>query len=177
MEARLLRITVAPPEARLRRCVEPPKRILYTQCVENFHNPLRQPARPMPKRIAAVGAGAIGPAIGYYLKNALPALDLVLVDVRQEALDRAVGRFGEYAGKAVGRSKMTEAQAAAVTRAVHATTDYAEIRGADWLLEGATEVGNAAFGRSACTAAAREGIGAFLEHGSRTTRAPSEEAT
>ncbi|MFO1361808.1 MAG: enoyl-CoA hydratase-related protein [Burkholderiales bacterium] len=103
-------------------------------------NPLlRAPARPLPRRIAVIGAGTIGPDIGYYLKSALPALELVLVDVRQEALDRALARFGEYAGKAVKRRKMTEAQAAAVTQGVRATTDYEAIRGADWVLEAATE--------------------------------------
>src|SRR3990167_362177 len=75
-------------------------------------NPLLQaPARPLPKRIALIGAGTIGPDIGYYLKSALPELDLVLVDVAQGALDRALARF----------------------------TDYAAIRGADWVLEAATE--------------------------------------
>jgi enoyl-CoA hydratase/3-hydroxyacyl-CoA dehydrogenase len=104
------------------------------------HNPLlRTPVRPLPQRVAVIGAGTIGPDIGYYLKSALPALELVLVDVRQEALDRALARFGEYADKAVRRKKMTAAQGAAVTQGVRATTDYAEIRGADWVLEAATE--------------------------------------
>ncbi|MCC6213121.1 MAG: 3-hydroxyacyl-CoA dehydrogenase/enoyl-CoA hydratase family protein, partial [Burkholderiales bacterium] len=103
-------------------------------------NPLLEtPARPMPRRIALIGAGTIGPDIGYYLKSALPALELVLVDVAQAALDRALARFGEYAKKALARGKMTEAEAAAVTRGVQASTDYAAIRGADWVLEAATE--------------------------------------
>jgi len=93
----------------------------------------------MPRRIALIGAGTIGPDIGYYLKSALPALELVLVDVAQAALDRALARFGEYAKKALARGKMTEAEAAAVTRGVQASTDYAAIRGADWVLEAATE--------------------------------------
>ena len=105
-----------------------------------LRNPmLRTPVRPLPTRIAVIGAGTIGPDIGYYLKSALPALDLVLVDVRQDALDRAVARFGEYAAKAVARGRMTEAQGATVTRGVRATTDYEAIRGADWVLEAATE--------------------------------------
>jgi len=103
-------------------------------------NPLLQsPARPLFKRIAVIGAGTIGPDIGYYLKSALPDLELVLVDVQQTALDRALARFGEYAAKARARGKMDEAQAAAVTRGVTGTTDYAAIRGADWVLEAVTE--------------------------------------
>ncbi len=106
----------------------------------SYRNPLlRAPARPLPKRIAVIGAGTIGPDIGYYLKSALPDLELVLVDVEQAALDRALARFGEYAAKTRARGKMDEAQAAAVTRGVSATTDYAAIRGADWVLEAVTE--------------------------------------
>ena len=106
----------------------------------SYRNPLLQaPARPLPKRIAVIGAGTIGPDIGYYLKSALPDLELVLVDVQQAALDRALARFGEYAGKARARGKMDDAQAAAVTRGITATTDYAAIRGADWVLEAVTE--------------------------------------
>ena len=105
------------------------------------HNPLlRTPVRPLPKRIAVIGAGTIGPDIGYYLKSALPALELVLVDVRQEALDRALARFGEYAGKAVKRGKLTAAQGAAVTQGIRATTDYEAIRGADWVLNSDAEI-------------------------------------
>jgi enoyl-CoA hydratase/3-hydroxyacyl-CoA dehydrogenase len=93
----------------------------------------------MPARVAVIGAGTIGPDIGYYLKSALPDLDLVLVDVAQTAVDRALARFGEYAAKARARGKMSEAEAAAVTRGVRGTTDYQAIRGADWVLEAATE--------------------------------------
>jgi enoyl-CoA hydratase/3-hydroxyacyl-CoA dehydrogenase len=103
-------------------------------------NPLLQaPARAMPARVAVIGAGSIGPDIGYYLKSACPELELVLVDVAQAALDRALARFGEYAAKARARGKMSEAEAAAVTRGVSASTDYEAIRGADWVLEAATE--------------------------------------
>jgi enoyl-CoA hydratase/3-hydroxyacyl-CoA dehydrogenase len=103
-------------------------------------NPLLEaPSRPMPSRIAIVGAGTIGPDIGYYLKSALPALELVLIDVAQDALDRAVARFDGYAKKAVEKRKMKPAEAAAVTRGITATTDYSALRGADWVLEAATE--------------------------------------
>ncbi len=105
-----------------------------------FRNPLLQtPARAMPARVAVIGAGTIGPDIGYYLKSARPALDLVLVDVAQAALDRALARIGEYAAKARARGKMSEAEADAVLRGVRATTDYEAVRGADWVLEAATE--------------------------------------
>jgi enoyl-CoA hydratase/3-hydroxyacyl-CoA dehydrogenase len=103
-------------------------------------NPLLQaPARSLPSRVAIIGAGTIGPDIGYYLKSALPGLDLVLVDVAQAALDRALARFSDYAAKARARRKMSDAEADAVTKGVRGTTDYDEIRGCDWVLEAATE--------------------------------------
>jgi enoyl-CoA hydratase/3-hydroxyacyl-CoA dehydrogenase len=105
-----------------------------------LRNPLLQaPARPLPSRVAIIGAGTIGPDIGYYLKSALPALELVLIDVAQAALDRALARFAEHAAKARARGKMTEAEAGAVTRSVRGTTDYDAIRGCNWVLEAATE--------------------------------------
>jgi len=103
-------------------------------------NPLlRTPARALPQHVAIIGAGTIGPDIGYYLKSALPQLRLTLVDVAQPALDRAVQRFQEYASKAVARGKMKDAQAAAVTAHVEATTDYGRLAGCDWVIEAATE--------------------------------------
>jgi enoyl-CoA hydratase/3-hydroxyacyl-CoA dehydrogenase len=103
-------------------------------------NPLLQaPARPLPSLVAVIGAGTIGPDIGYYLKSALPALDLVLVDVAQAALDRALARFADYAAKARTRGKMSDAEADAVSKGVRGTTDYDAIRSCDWVLEAATE--------------------------------------
>ena len=45
-------------------------------------NPLLiRPRRPMPQRIGIVGAGTIGPDIGYYLASEVPQCRLVLLDV------------------------------------------------------------------------------------------------
>ena len=106
----------------------------------SYNNPLLEtPTRPLPRRVAIIGAGTIGPDIGYYLKSALPDLELVLVDVAQPAIDLALQRFQEYSNKAVARGKMSEAQAAAVARGVTGSLDYAAIRDCDWVLEAATE--------------------------------------
>ena len=105
-----------------------------------FANPLLQPpAWPMPRHVAIIGAGSIGPDIGYYLKSALPGLALTLVDLQQPALDAALARFRGYADKAVARGKMKAEQAQAVLADVRTSTDYDAIAGADWVLEAATE--------------------------------------
>ncbi len=103
-------------------------------------NPLiTRPARPLPSRVAIVGAGTIGPDIGYYLKSALPDMELVLIDIRQAAIDGALERLAGYAAKGVKRGKMSEAKAARVLEHIEGTTDYAALAGCDWVLEAATE--------------------------------------
>lgn len=106
----------------------------------SYANPLLfRPNRPLPRTVAVIGAGTIGPDIGYYLKSALPELTLFLVDVAQPALDHATQRFHTYAKKAVERGKLSEGAAKLVTSNLHATLDYEKIRDADWVIEAATE--------------------------------------
>jgi enoyl-CoA hydratase/3-hydroxyacyl-CoA dehydrogenase len=106
----------------------------------SYANPLlHKPSRPLPQRVVIIGAGTIGPDIGYYLKTALPDLTLHLVDVAQAPLDRALERFRSYAQKGVERGKVSAAQAEQVTQNVHATIDYGVAHDADWVIEAATE--------------------------------------
>ena len=103
-------------------------------------NPLlRAPTRAMPRHVAVIGAGSIGPDIGYYLKSALPGLKLTLIDIAQPALDAALARLRGYAEKAVARGKMKPAEAEAVLRDLHGSTDYDALAGCDWVIEAATE--------------------------------------
>ncbi len=103
-------------------------------------NPLlHQPQRALPHHVAVIGAGTIGPDIGYYLKSALPHIRLTLLDVAQPALDRALQRCADYARKAVARGKMSEADAAAVTANIVGTLDYGALADCDWVIEAATE--------------------------------------
>lgn len=105
-----------------------------------LQNPLlHKPTRAFPKSIAIIGAGTIGPDIGYYLKSAVDDLTLYLVDISQEALDRGRRRFEDYARKAVERGRMRRQQADKVLANVHTTTNYDDIAGVDWALEAATE--------------------------------------
>ena len=108
---------------------------------QRFANPLLPSPRAgqSPRHVAIIGAGSIGPDIGYYLKSALPGLALTLVDIAQPALDAALARFAEYARKAVARGKMNAEQAAAVTCDLRGSTDYAALADCDWVIEAATE--------------------------------------
>jgi len=103
-------------------------------------NPLLiQPTRLLPKEIAIIGAGTIGPDIGYYLKSALPGSRLYLIDIAEQALKNAEIRYSAYAKKAVNRKKMTAEQAQAVLEDVIYTADYDRIRNCDLVIEAATE--------------------------------------
>ena len=103
-------------------------------------NPLLlEPSRPAPKHVAIIGAGTIGPDIGYYLLSALPNLRLTLVDIAPEALERAQQRIEGYVRKGLKRRKLSEAQAEQVRAGLVLTLDYAELAGADWVIEAATE--------------------------------------
>jgi enoyl-CoA hydratase/3-hydroxyacyl-CoA dehydrogenase len=106
----------------------------------NYYNPLlAKPERPMPKVVAMIGAGTIGPDIGYYLKSALPDIELYLVDIIEKPLENAKKRIAGYIQKAIEKKKMTEEQSKAVETNIHYTMDYGDIKGADLVIEAATE--------------------------------------
>ncbi len=109
---------------------------LYTA----YHNPLLiKPARPLPKEMAVIGAGTIGPDIGYYLKSAMPDSRLFLVDVVEEPLRNAEKRLSGYAKKAVDREKITGEQAEAVLENIFYTMAYEDLKNCDLVIEAATE--------------------------------------
>ncbi len=111
-----------------------------TQLYPSSFNPLfNKPIRPAPKEIAVIGAGTIGPDIGYYLKSALPGIKLYLVDVVEEPLSRAEKRISSSVQKAVDRRKMKEDQAQAVLNNIIYTMDYTQIKNCDLVIEAATE--------------------------------------
>jgi enoyl-CoA hydratase/3-hydroxyacyl-CoA dehydrogenase len=104
------------------------------------HNPLLiQPSRPLPDEVAVIGAGTIGPDIGYYLKSALPDCKLVLVDIAEEPLKQAEQRINGYTHKAVDKKKMKPEKADAVRENIVYTTRYEELKNCKLVIEAATE--------------------------------------
>lgn len=105
-----------------------------------FKNPLLgSPRKNLPKHAAMVGAGTIGPDIGYYLKAALPDIKLTLIDVVEKPLEAARARYEGYAGKAVQKGKMKQEMADKVLANIFYTTNYDDIADADLIIEAATE--------------------------------------
>ena len=106
----------------------------------SHYNPLLvKPERSLPEVIAVVGAGTIGPDIGYYLKSSLPDISLYLIDVVEEPLEHAQKRIEGYIRKAIEKKKMTEEQSRAVANNILYTMDYGVMRNADLVIEAATE--------------------------------------
>jgi enoyl-CoA hydratase/3-hydroxyacyl-CoA dehydrogenase len=103
-------------------------------------NPLLiEPTRPLPTEIAVIGAGTIGPDIGYYLKSAMPDSKLYLVDVIEKPLKQAEQRIIGYTEKAIDKKKMKPELAAAVRENIVYTTDYQQIANCQLVIEAATE--------------------------------------
>jgi enoyl-CoA hydratase/3-hydroxyacyl-CoA dehydrogenase len=111
-----------------------------TKLYSTAHNPLLiQPNRPLPEEVAVIGAGTIGPDIGYYLKSAMPNCRLFLVDVVEEPLKKAEQRLIGYTEKAVAKRKMKPEKAAVVRENIVYTTDYDQIKNCKLVIEAATE--------------------------------------
>ena len=103
-------------------------------------NPLLiAPNKPLPAAVGIIGAGTIGPDIGYYLKSAIPGLKLSLVDIDPSALDKARERIGQYVDKGLNRGKISATQATDIQDKLNTTTDYAELADCEWVIEAATE--------------------------------------
>jgi len=106
----------------------------------NLYNPLLfKPDRPLPREVAIVGAGTIGPDIGYYIKSALPDIKLYVVDVVEEPLKNAEKRYQAYVAKAIKKKKMTEDKAKKVLKDISYTMNYSDIENCDLVIEAATE--------------------------------------
>ena len=93
----------------------------------------------MPGSVAIIGAGTIGPDLAYYLKSAIPGLELVLLDIDRDALDRATQRIEGHISKGLKRGKLTPQQADGVRENLTTSLDYAAMAPCDWVLEAATE--------------------------------------
>jgi enoyl-CoA hydratase/3-hydroxyacyl-CoA dehydrogenase len=113
-----------------------PKQKLYPTV---FNPLLIEPKRPLPEQIAIIGAGTIGPDIGYYLKSALPSATLYLVDIAEAPLKNAEKRIIGYTEKAVEKKKMKPDKAEVVRKNNVFTTDYGQIKDCDLVIEAATE--------------------------------------
>ncbi len=106
----------------------------------SFQNPyLIKPIRPIPKEMAVVGSGTIGPDIAYGFRTAFPEMKLYLVDVAEEPLKKAQVRFEGYAKKGVERKTIRPEQVEKILGNIVYTTDYSQLKNCELVIEAATE--------------------------------------
>lgn len=89
------------------------------------------------KKIAVIGAGTMGNGIAHVA--AQTGLDVVLIDVKQEYLDRARGIIEKNMGRQVKKEIITQEQMDAALNKINFTTDWGEIPNVDFIVEAATE--------------------------------------
>ncbi|MEK7468538.1 MAG: 3-hydroxyacyl-CoA dehydrogenase/enoyl-CoA hydratase family protein [Planctomycetota bacterium] len=94
-----------------------------------------------PRRIGVVGSGQIGPDIALYFSKVFHAtkVPVVVVDIRQEALDAGKEKMRKKLAKGVESGAFKQAEMDGMMANTTWTTDYGALAGADFVLEAATE--------------------------------------
>jgi len=87
--------------------------------------------------IGVIGAGQMGSGISHVC--ALAGLPVTLLDVRQDALDRALAGIGRNMDRQVAKGSITAADKADALQRIVTSTDYAAFADADLVIEAATE--------------------------------------
>ena len=94
-------------------------------------------AAPPIGRIGVIGAGQMGNGIAHVC--ALAGLDVVMLDAKSDALDRAMAVMGRNMDRQVARKLIGEADKAAALARIVTSADYAAFGACDLVIEAATE--------------------------------------
>lgn len=89
------------------------------------------------KKIGVVGAGTMGNGIAQAFAQA--GFDVVMSDVAQAALDRALATISGSYDRLIKKEKMTAEQKAAALARIKTATELAALKDADLIIEAATE--------------------------------------
>ena len=89
------------------------------------------------KKIGVVGAGTMGNGIAHVAAQS--GLDVVLVDVDQKFLDKALGTIKKNLGRQVEKGKLTQEEMDAALKRVKATTALEEVKGCEIVVEAVIE--------------------------------------
>src|SRR5580658_8281295 len=88
-------------------------------------------------RVGVIGGGQMGNGIAHVC--ALAGLPVVLLDVKQDALDRALATMARNMERQVNRSIITSDERDAALARISASTDYEAFGDTDLVIEAATE--------------------------------------
>ena len=93
------------------------------------------------RKVAVIGSGQIGPDIALYFTKVLSpfGVQTVVVDVSEDALKGGRKKLEKKVQKGVETGAFREEQQAKMVSSVSWTTDYEDIRGAELVVEAATE--------------------------------------
>jgi 3-hydroxyacyl-CoA dehydrogenase/enoyl-CoA hydratase/3-hydroxybutyryl-CoA epimerase len=89
------------------------------------------------RKVGIIGAGMMGAGIAYVSANA--GIEVVLIDAKQEAADRGKAHSEALLDKGMKRGKVSVEKKAQVLGRITATTDYAQLAGADLIVEAVFE--------------------------------------
>ena len=89
------------------------------------------------RRVGVVGAGTMGNGIAHVFARS--GYDVVLCDVEQQFLERALSTVGNNLDREVAKSKITPEDKAATLRRIHPVTERGKLADCDFVIEAATE--------------------------------------
>ncbi len=89
------------------------------------------------RSVGIIGAGQMGNGIAHVF--ALAGYDVVINDVSEEAMSKALDTIAGNIGRQVAKGKLTQAEQDAAMARIRTTTDLAEIGRTDLVIEAATE--------------------------------------
>src|ERR1700722_3198666 len=92
---------------------------------------------PALARVGVIGAGQMGNGIAHVC--ALAGLPVTMLDVKSDALDRAMGTITRNMDRQVNRKLISEEDRDDALARIRGTTDYADLGDADLVIEAATE--------------------------------------
>lgn len=87
--------------------------------------------------IGVLGAGMMGHGIAYV--SAAAGMEVIMIDVTQEAAEAGKEKIANLIAKQVKRGRMTAAAMVNLLAHIHATADYALLTGCDLVIEAVTE--------------------------------------
>ncbi|WP_085314942.1 3-hydroxybutyryl-CoA dehydrogenase [Derxia lacustris] len=88
-------------------------------------------------KVGVIGAGTMGNGIAQV--SALAGIDVVLVDISDDAIARGIKTLSGSLDKLVKKEKLSAEAAAAAVARIKGTTAYADLAGVDLVIEAATE--------------------------------------
>ncbi len=89
------------------------------------------------RRVGVVGAGTMGNGIAHVFARS--GYEVVLCDIEQKFLDRALATIGKNLDREVAKSKISEAQKVEVLRRISPVVDRSRLSTCDFIVEAASE--------------------------------------